>query len=618
MSSTRAGTLKGKLAYMSPEQVHGEQIDRRTDIFALGVVLWELTTGQRLFRMESDLDTLAKVQECNVQKPSTIVRGYPIDLEKIVMKALSKNRGERFKTAREFSRALQGLLMRRGLFIASDEVAGYIQSIFSERIQKREAHLRWAAEVTQTINIDRPAIGLVGSRESPAENRGAPAEVRPAAGARPTIQGVGMQASGANDSGPSAAAPNARHSPTVRPPSRADYNAGAAPQDSGPYPTLHDAEEFDDSDATIVTTAPRDVSSPNFAPLPAAGRLGDSGETHAIPQHQQQQQMSAQQRQPNPFAATMDARQMQSQQGRPEFYQVAAHPGQAPGQAPGQGPGNQGLGMNLMGSRNAPTNMSLGDPLPMSPFHQVSTGSSSNLGNLLPNAPLSSPMIRLAPLEFGGSMDNRTVTAQAIRRGVPLWAVALGSAAVALLFVTAIYFVITRTTTDPSKTIASSAPLSSSSSPMAQNRTSPATPTGRHGRSCSGRRRSIRRRAFGLFARGRLCIDPGAAAHHRGHARSDDDSRDDRHGNCSRGDGDRTTYCNGGARRAWAHARGHSERFARHDHRRVHARVRSSDRQRKIARALTHFSSEGRGRRASRATEKRPAEQSGEHDRDRG
>jgi serine/threonine-protein kinase len=155
MSHTRAGTLKGKLAYMSPEQVHGEGIDRRTDIFALGVVLWELTTGQRLFRMESDLDTLAKVQECNVPRPSTLIRGYPVDLEKIVMKALAKNRGERFRTARELSRALQSLLMRRGLFIASDEVAAYTQSIFSDRIQKREAHLRWAAEVTQTINVDQ-------------------------------------------------------------------------------------------------------------------------------------------------------------------------------------------------------------------------------------------------------------------------------------------------------------------------------------------------------------------------------------------------------------------------------------------------------------------------------
>lgn len=188
MSHTRAGTLKGKLAYMSPEQVHGEGIDRRTDIFALGVVLWELTTGQRLFRMESDLDTLAKVQECNVPRPSTLIRGYPVDLEKIVMKALAKNRGERFRTARELSRALQSLLMRRGLFIASDEVAAYTQSIFSDRIQKREAHLRWAAEVTQTINVDqmlsKPKIGpeFTNSEVQPA---GPPPQAKSPGGALP-------------------------------------------------------------------------------------------------------------------------------------------------------------------------------------------------------------------------------------------------------------------------------------------------------------------------------------------------------------------------------------------------------------------------------------------------
>ena len=184
MSHTRAGTLKGKLAYMSPEQVHGEGIDRRTDIFALGVVLWELTTGQRLFRMESDLDTLAKVQECNVARPSTLIRGYPVDLEKIVMKALAKNRGERFRTARELSRALQSLLMRRGLFIASDEVAAYTQSIFNDRIQKREAHLRWAAEVTSTINVDqllsKPKLGPEFTSSDVQAQKGG---VRPAAGA---------------------------------------------------------------------------------------------------------------------------------------------------------------------------------------------------------------------------------------------------------------------------------------------------------------------------------------------------------------------------------------------------------------------------------------------------
>ncbi len=197
MSHTRAGTLKGKLAYMSPEQVHGEGIDRRTDIFALGVVLWELTTGQRLFRMESDLDTLAKVQECNVPRPSTLIRGYPVDLEKIVMKALAKNRGERFRTARELSRALQSLLMRRGLFIASDEVAAYTQSIFTDRIQKREAHLRWAAEVTQTINVEqmlsKPKIGpeFTNSEVQPSSPGMAAAKPAPGGPPRP-LPAAGM------------------------------------------------------------------------------------------------------------------------------------------------------------------------------------------------------------------------------------------------------------------------------------------------------------------------------------------------------------------------------------------------------------------------------------------
>jgi eukaryotic-like serine/threonine-protein kinase len=190
---TRVGTLKGKLAYMSPEQVHGEQIDRRTDIFALGVVLWELTTGQRLFRTDNDLDTLAKVQECNVPRPSTIVRGYPMDLEKVVLKALVKNRGERYRTAREFSRALQSFFLRRGLFIANDEVSSFMHAIFQERMAKRDAHLRWAAETTETVDLDDLRSGNssprpvgTGSNSRPVatgEGINAPPRVLPAAGA---------------------------------------------------------------------------------------------------------------------------------------------------------------------------------------------------------------------------------------------------------------------------------------------------------------------------------------------------------------------------------------------------------------------------------------------------
>jgi serine/threonine-protein kinase len=153
IAKTRAGMLKGKLAYMSPEQVAGAAVDRRSDVFALGVVLWELTTGQRLFRMESDIDTLAKVQDCVVPHPSGVMRGYPGDLEAIVMKALARSSRGRYGTAREFSRALQSLLMRRGLFVGADEVSAYMNSIFGDRVRKREAHLRLAAEAAHSLEL---------------------------------------------------------------------------------------------------------------------------------------------------------------------------------------------------------------------------------------------------------------------------------------------------------------------------------------------------------------------------------------------------------------------------------------------------------------------------------
>ncbi|MBI4703489.1 MAG: serine/threonine protein kinase [Deltaproteobacteria bacterium] len=154
LASTRAGTLKGKLAYMSPEQVRGHDVDRTTDIFALGVVLWELTCSRRLFRMETDLDTLERVQACVVPLPSSVVAGYPPMLEQIVMKALARRKEDRFPTARDFSRALQHFLMSLGAFVGSEDVGNYIQRLFEHRVKKRERYLEWAAEVTSTVDIE--------------------------------------------------------------------------------------------------------------------------------------------------------------------------------------------------------------------------------------------------------------------------------------------------------------------------------------------------------------------------------------------------------------------------------------------------------------------------------
>jgi serine/threonine-protein kinase len=151
VSRTNAGQLKGKLAYMSPEQVSGQPLDRGADIFSLGIVLWELTTGARLFLDESDLQTIVLVQACDVPKPSTRVPGYPPELESIVLKTLAKARKDRYATARELSRALQAFLAKRDTFVGNDEVATFVRQLVSDRVSKREAHLLHAREATDSI-----------------------------------------------------------------------------------------------------------------------------------------------------------------------------------------------------------------------------------------------------------------------------------------------------------------------------------------------------------------------------------------------------------------------------------------------------------------------------------
>jgi len=166
LASTRAGTLKGKIAYMAPEQIRGRDIDRRADIFALGVVLWELTTNRRLFRTDSDLETLERVQRCIVPPPSSVLQHeeYPVELESIVMRCLRRDRDERYSSARDLSRALHQYLMVAGEFVTPAEIGAYVTKLFADRISQREEHLRRAAEFTETFSADLPAtLGERGS-----------------------------------------------------------------------------------------------------------------------------------------------------------------------------------------------------------------------------------------------------------------------------------------------------------------------------------------------------------------------------------------------------------------------------------------------------------------------
>ncbi|MBL8112158.1 MAG: protein kinase, partial [Acidobacteria bacterium] len=110
VSQTQTGALKGKLQYMSPEQAWGKKIDRRTDIFSLGIVLFEMLTGERLFTGDTDLTILEQVRDAKVVAPSTKNYELPKKVDQVVLKALAKNPQDRYQNANEFEKDINSIL----------------------------------------------------------------------------------------------------------------------------------------------------------------------------------------------------------------------------------------------------------------------------------------------------------------------------------------------------------------------------------------------------------------------------------------------------------------------------------------------------------------------------
>jgi serine/threonine-protein kinase len=144
---TEAGEIKGKFAYMAPEQVRGQAIDARTDLFALGILLYLLTTGKHPFRGEHPGATVQNIcAEHGPTPPSAILSDYPPALEQVVLKALAKNPEERFASANDMLTALEAAMP--GPLEASFEVqvAAYLKGLFGTRATERRAAIRLAQE----------------------------------------------------------------------------------------------------------------------------------------------------------------------------------------------------------------------------------------------------------------------------------------------------------------------------------------------------------------------------------------------------------------------------------------------------------------------------------------
>jgi serine/threonine protein kinase len=142
-SQTQVGILKGKFSYMSPEQVRGLHVDHRSDIFSLGIVLYEMLTLERLFLGESDFDTLEKIRKVEMSPPSLYNPHIPKELEDIVLKALSKSPDDRFQSAYDFADAIEQFMRNQGYYFTNKDLAASMKDAFSADIEFENKKLEY-------------------------------------------------------------------------------------------------------------------------------------------------------------------------------------------------------------------------------------------------------------------------------------------------------------------------------------------------------------------------------------------------------------------------------------------------------------------------------------------
>nr|PZN29502.1 MAG: hypothetical protein DIU78_00125 [Pseudomonadota bacterium] len=180
-----AEKVKGKLGYMSPEQARGEPLDRRSDVFSLGIVLYEITTGARLFQGESPAHTIALVREARIPDPRSHDSRYPEKLRAILGRALQPQVDRRFATALEFGEALEQYLRDERIFVARRATASLVRRVLGSHIEEVRSKLHQAllavdGAVNQNLIPDVPLQATSFSGVAPAS---APEPSRDSSGA---------------------------------------------------------------------------------------------------------------------------------------------------------------------------------------------------------------------------------------------------------------------------------------------------------------------------------------------------------------------------------------------------------------------------------------------------
>jgi eukaryotic-like serine/threonine-protein kinase len=164
--STRDGQLKGKISYMAPEQVNNEPLDRRTDVYAASVVLWETLVGRRLFSGEEPAGVMMRILDERIEAPSRFDSTIPSALDDLVLRGLAKDPSVRFATARDMALALEQAVAPA----TTSLVGSWVEDLVADRLRRR------AEQVAEVENASQPSVparpsGVWAASQEPTSNR---------------------------------------------------------------------------------------------------------------------------------------------------------------------------------------------------------------------------------------------------------------------------------------------------------------------------------------------------------------------------------------------------------------------------------------------------------------
>jgi serine/threonine-protein kinase len=152
VQTTREGQLKGKLAYMAPEQITTGSVTRKTDIYAAAVVLWEMLTGRRLFRAENEAKLLSLVLDGDVHPPSALVEGLAEGFDRVVLRGIDRDPAKRYTTAREMAMEVESV----GGIAPPAEVGDWVEVLAADELRERTSRIE---EIERSIRTSSPPSG---------------------------------------------------------------------------------------------------------------------------------------------------------------------------------------------------------------------------------------------------------------------------------------------------------------------------------------------------------------------------------------------------------------------------------------------------------------------------